>query len=260
MHGDDLVAIYGLVGLLGLAIGSFLNVVAYRVPEGKSVVSPPSACPACGTPIAHRDNIPVVSWLLLRGRCRVCGESISPRYPIVELATSAVFIGTAFVVGFVWTLPAYLWFVALTIVLTITDFDHFRLPNRILLPGTVGGVGLLAGGAALDDRISAIPEALASGASYFLLMLVIALLARGGFGFGDVKLAFSLGVFSGYGGWALTALAAFGGFFIGGIVSLLLIATRVRSRKDFIPFGPPMMLASWIAIIWGTQVLNWYLR
>ena len=255
-----MVAIYVLVGLLGLAIGSFLNVVAHRVPDGKSVVSPPSACPACGTPIARRDNIPVVSWLLLRGRCRVCSEPISTRYPIVELATGMAFIATAFVVGFVWTLPAYLWFVALTVGLTITDFDHFRLPNRILLPGTVAGVGLLTGGAALDGRISDIPEALASGAGYFLLMLVIALVARGGFGFGDVKLAFILGVFVGYDGWALTVLSAFGGFFIGGAVSILLIATRIRSRKDFIPFGPPMMLASWIAIVWGTQVLNWYLR
>ena len=162
-------------------------------------------------------------------------------------------------VGLVWTLPAHLWFVGLTITLVVTDFDHFRLPNRILLPGTAVGIGLLAAGAALDGRIGDLPEALAAGAAYFLVMLIIALVARGGFGFGDVKLSFVLGVFAGYGGWGLTALAAFGGFFIGGVSSMILIVTGIRGRKDFIPFGPPMMLAAWIAIVWGTSILDWYL-
>ena len=254
-----MVAIALLVGLLGLAIGSFLNVVAHRVPEGRSVVSPPSACPSCETPIAPRDNIPVVSWLVLRGRCRHCGEPISPRYMVVEVATALLFAATTLVVGVDWTLPAHLWFVGLTVVLIVTDFEHFRLPNRILLPGTVVGVVLLALGALLEGRIGDLPEALAAGAGYFILLLIVAIVARGGFGFGDVKLAFILGVFTGFGGWGLTALAAFGGFFIGGTTSLLLILTRIRSRKDYIPFGPPMMVAAWIAIAWGREIIDWYL-
>lgn len=248
-----------LVGLLGLAIGSFLNVVAHRVPDGRSVVSPPSACPSCGNAIAPRDNIPVVSWLLLRGRCRHCAEPISIKYPIVELATGLLFAGTTAVIGLVWALPAHLWFVALTTVLIVTDFEHFRLPNRIVFSGTVGGVVLLALGAVLDGRPGDLLEAGLAGAGYFTLMLLIALAARGGFGFGDVKLAFVLGVFTGYGGWGLTALAAFGGFFIGGVSSIVLILTGLRSRKDFIPFGPPMMVAAWIAITWGQEIIDWYL-
>lgn len=249
-----------LVGILGLAIGSFVNVVAYRVPEGLSVVSPASACPRCKSPIASRDNIPVISWLALRGRCRNCQEPISARYPIVEAGTAVLFVATAALIGPAWTLPAFLWFLSLTVVLILTDLDHFRLPNRIMLPGTVVGVVVLTGGAALDGRIGDIPEALASGVGYFALMLLIAIVARGGFGFGDVKLAFVLGVFTGYGGWGLTVLAAFGGFFIGGITSVVLIVTKVRSRKDFIPFGPAMMVASWVAITWGNSILDWYLR
>ena len=254
-----MVAVFVLVGLLGLAVGSFLNVVAHRVPEGRSVVAPPSACPSCESLISPRDNIPVVSWLLLRRKCRTCGEPISARYPIVELSTALLFVATLGSIGLVWSLPAHLWFVALTITLIVTDFDHFRLPNRILLPGTLVSIGLLATGAWFDGRIGDIPEALAAGAGYFGVMLVIALIAKGGFGFGDVKLAFVLGVFAGYGGWELAALAAFGGFFVGGVSSVVLIVTRIRGRKDFIPFGPPMMVAAWIAIVWGSEILDWYL-
>ena len=181
------------------------------------------------------------------------------RYPLVEASTAVLFILTTLFIGLVWALPAFLWFISLTIVLIMTDFDHFRLPNRILLPGTVVGVGLLIVGAALDGRLGDVPVALAAGAGYFLLMLLIAIVARGGFGFGDVKLAFILGVFAGYSGWETAALAAFGGFFIGGTTSILLIATRIRSRKDFIPFGPPMMVAAWVAIVWGSPIIDWYL-
>jgi leader peptidase (prepilin peptidase)/N-methyltransferase len=127
--------------LVGLIAGSFINVVGIRVPVGGSVVSPGSACPQCGHPIRPRDNIPVVSWLLLRGRCRDCGAPISVRYPIVELSTAVLFALTPVVVGVTWVLPAYLWFVGVTVVLTITDIDHKLIPNRILFPGiTVGAV------------------------------------------------------------------------------------------------------------------------
>ena len=221
---------------------------------------PPSAYPSCSALIRARDNVPVASWLLLRGRCRHCNEPISVRYPLVEAATAVLFVGTTALVGLVWSLPAHLWFVSLTMVLILTDLDHFWLPNRIMLPGTMVGVLLLAGGAGLDGRIGDIGEALASGGGYFGFMLIIALVARGGFGFGDVKLAFVLGVFTGYGGWGLTVLSAFGGFFIGGVTSVVLIVARIRSRKDFIPFGPPLMVASWIAIGWGRAILDWYLR
>ncbi len=248
-----------VAGLFGLLIGSFLNVVAYRVPLGRSVVSPPSACPACGRPIRPRDNIPVLSWLLLRGKCRQCGAAISPRYPIVEAATGILFAGTYLVIGAVWVLPAYLLFVGTTVALILTDLDHKRIPNRILYPATVAAVFLLALGAAADGRLDAVPRALAGGAIYFGILLLIALAARGGFGMGDVKLAFLLGTFLAFDSWATLWAGVFLAFLIGGGVSLLLLVTRRKGRKDAIPFGPPLMVGAWIAVVWGRQLVDWYM-
>lgn len=182
------------------------------------------------------------------------------RYPIVEAATAATFFATTLVVGLEWSLGAYLWFVSVTIVFILTDLDHHRLPNAIMIPGTIVGVVALGGGALADDRGGDYLEAIAAGTGYFLLMLLIALVARGGFGFGDVKLAFMLGMFAGYGGWPSAALAAFAGFMLGGVISLFLVVTRIKGRKDAIAFGPPMILGSWIAIVWGRSILDWYLR
>ncbi|HDL49882.1 MAG TPA: prepilin peptidase, partial [Actinobacteria bacterium] len=171
--------------LAGLVVGSFLNVVAYRTPLEQSVVSPPSACPHCGHRIRPWDNVPVVSWLLLRGRCRDCGEKISIRYPIVETGTAATFGATAWFIGEQWILIPYLWFAAVTIVLVLTDLDHHRIPNRILYPSTVLGLLLLVGGAFADRAAENLPRALAGGVAYLVLLFIIALVARGGFGMGD---------------------------------------------------------------------------
>lgn len=252
-------AAYAVAALFGLVIGSFLNVVAYRVPLDRSVVSPPSACPACGYRIRAYDNIPVVSWLLLRGRCRDCGASIAVRYPAVEAVTGALFAGTAWVIGFVWILPAYLWFAATTMVLNLTDFDHKRIPNRILYPATVVGVVLLAGGALADGEISRMPRALAGAAIYFTLLLVIALVARGGFGMGDVKLAVLLGTFLAFRSWQTLWAGIFLAFLTGGLVSLLLLVTGRKGRKDAIPFGPALIVGAWAAVAWGDRLVAWYL-
>lgn len=248
-----------VAGLFGLMIGSFLNVVAYRVPLGKSIVSPPSACPECGHPIRWHDNLPVVAWVLLRGRCRDCGTRISPRYPIVEAATGALFAGTYLVFGLVWVLPAYLVFVATTVVLVLTDLDHKRIPNAILYPATTAAVALLVLGAAGDGTLADVPRAVAGGAVYFGVLLAIALIARGGFGMGDVKLSFLLGTFLGYRSWGTLWSGIFLAFLIGGLVSLLLLITRRKGRKDAIPFGPPLIFGAWVAIVWGEQLVTWYL-
>src|SRR5436309_6749414 len=117
-------------GLLGLAVGSFLNVVIYRVPRKESVVRPRSRCPGCGTQLADRDNIPVVSWLLLRGRCRTCGEPISARYPLVELGTAALFVAAALRFGADWAVPGFLLFFASLLAISLTDLEHYIIPNR----------------------------------------------------------------------------------------------------------------------------------
>lgn len=247
-------------GVFGLVFGSFLNVVAYRVPLGRSVVNPPSACPACDSPVRPRDNLPVVSWLLLRGRCRDCGTRISGRYPLVEALTGLLFAATVGVIGVTWVLPAYLWFGAVTMVLILTDLDHKRIPNRILYPGTIAGLGLLTVGAALDGRLDVIPRGLLGAFGYFAALFLLAVIARGGFGFGDVKLAFMLGLFLTYQGWKQLGVGAFLAFLIGGVVSIGLLVSRKRGRKDAIPFGPSLVIGAWIGIAFGAEVADWYLN
>jgi leader peptidase (prepilin peptidase)/N-methyltransferase len=251
--------IIALAGLIGLLVGSFLNVIAHRVPHGLSVVRPASRCPKCGSEIRRRDNIPVLSWILLRGRCRDCSDPISVRYPIVELATAVLFAATAVVIGESWVLPAYLWFAALTLVLSLVDIDHKRLPNRILYPGTVVGGVLLAVGATADGDLSSLWRGLAGGFAYFAVLLLVALLARGGFGMGDVKLAFVLGLFAAFRSWETLFVAVFGAFVLGGLASVLLLLLTKASRKDAIPFGPWLVLGSWLAIAFGDSVAAWYL-
>ena len=244
---------------LGLLIGSFLNVVAYRVPAGSPVTSPPSSCRSCGHHIRARDNIPVVSWLLLRGRCRDCGAPISVRYPLVEAGSAVLFGLTALVVGVSWVLPAYLWFVAVALVLTLTDIDHKRIPNRILYPGTIVATALLAAGAALEGAWADLWRALGGGAAYFAFLLLVALAARGGFGFGDVKLALLLGEFTAFRGWDVLAAGVFLAFIMGGTLSLALLLSRRAGRKDMIPFGPAMVLGAFLAVAIGERLVSWYL-
>ena len=250
----------GIAGLFGLAFGSFMNVVVYRVPLGRSVVNPPSACPACDSPIRPRDNLPVVSWILLRGKCRDCREPISARYPIVEALTGLLFVVTVLIIGVVWVLPAYLWFDGVTMVLILTDLDHKRIPNRILYPGTVVGLVLLAGGALLDGGAGDFGRGALGGVFYFSGLFVLALIARGGFGFGDVKLAFMLGLFLGFRGWEHLLVGIFLAFFIGGVIAIALLLTRKKGRKDAVPFGPSLVLGAWIGIAYGLEIAEWYLR
>ncbi len=245
-------------GFVGLLIGSFVNVVAYRIPRDISVVRPPSECPSCGHEIRSRDNLPVVGWLMLRGRCRDCNAPISIRYPIVEAATAGTFAVAGALLGPVWVLPAYWWFGGVTIVLVLTDLDFKRIPNRILYPGTIVGTLLLGGGAALDGDLAQFGRALIGGGGYFSLLLLVALVARGGFGFGDVKLAALLGMFTAYRAWGSLFVAIFGSFVIGGLLSIALLASRRVGRKDAIPFGPSMVLGSYVGIAFGESLARWY--
>ncbi|NQV06743.1 prepilin peptidase [bacterium] len=245
--------------VLGLVFGSFLNVVAYRLPLGKSVSHPPSACPTCGHAIRARDNIPVLSWLILRGMCRDCATPISPRYAIVEVGTAGLFALTAWLIGEAWVLPAYWWFAAVGIVLTLTDLDHKRIPNRILIPGTIVGAVLLSVGAVLDGDPAALLRALGGGAAYFAGFLLLAIAARGGFGFGDVKLAFLLGGFLTYQSWRVLGVGVFAAFVVGGLVSVGLLIARKAGRRDAIAFGPAMVAGAWISVTWGEAIASWYL-
>jgi leader peptidase (prepilin peptidase)/N-methyltransferase len=180
------------------------------------------------------------------------------RYPIVEVISAGLFAVTPAVVGVSWVLPAYWWFVAVSLVLILTDLDHHRIPNRILYPGFVGGVVLLGIGSLLDGDGDALGRALLAGGAYFGGLFVVALIARGGLGFGDVKLAALLGVFTGYLSWGVVAVAAFGAIAIGGVVALGLLVAGRKGRKDTIPFGPPMVVGAYAALVVGQQIADWY--
>lgn len=261
-----------VVAVLGLLIGSFLNVVVYRVPRDLSVVRPRSACPGCGAPIGSRDNVPVVSWLLLRGRARCCGAPISVRYPLVEAATAAAFAGVALWRGWSWTLPAWWWFAAVSIALALIDLDTRRLPDALTLPSYPVGAALLAGGLLLDAVTAddgdvwpvLLRAALACAAVWvwFYVTFVVAnvIYGEGGFGYGDVKLSGVLGLYLGTLGWPSVLIGVFAGYLVGGVVGVLLLAFGAAGRRSRVPFGPFMLAGAWLAAVWGTPVADWYLR
>jgi leader peptidase (prepilin peptidase)/N-methyltransferase len=253
----------GLVGLVGLAVGSFLNVVVWRVPRGESVVSPPSACPRCGTPIRARDNVPVLSWLLLRGRCRDCRAPIARRYPLVEAGTGLLFVavtlGTGLEAPGVWLLPAYLYLAAISVALTLIDLDTHTLPNRIVLPSYPVVAVLLTLASWGTGDWAALLRAAIGGAVLWVFYFVLVLVYPRGMGFGDVKLAGILGMYLGWVGWGALVVGAFAAFVLGGVFSVALLALRRAGRKSGIPFGPWMLLGAAVGLVWGEQLWDLYL-
>lgn len=245
-----------VAGVLGLLIGSFLNVVIARVPAGESVVSPPSHCPSCDTPIAPRDNIPVLSWLLLRGRCRACAVRISPRYPLVEAGTAALFASTAWSVGPHADLAAHLVVVASFVALSLIDLDTKRLPDVIVLPAFAATTVLLAVAALVDDRWPDLGRAGLGAAIGLGLLGLIHLVAPRGLGFGDVKLAGVCGLLLGWHGLADVVLGLYGGFVLGAVVGGALIALgRARFGRS-IPFGPFLAAATLLTALVGGPVAD----
>ena len=249
-------------GVLGLAVGSFLNVVIHRVPRKESVVAPRSRCPQCDTPLSPRDNVPVVSWLLLRGKCRECGTSISIRYPLVELATAALFVAGALRFGASWELPAYLVLFASLLAISAIDLELYIIPNRIVYPTIAIALPLLALAAAAQHRWEPLQHALIGGAGAWTVLFVAHVASGGrGMGFGDVRLAFILGLFLGWLDpypYGHVFLGLFLGFALGSVVGLALMGLRLRTRKDHIPFGPFLAGGTVLAIFVGSPVLTAY--
>jgi leader peptidase (prepilin peptidase)/N-methyltransferase len=244
--------------VIGLIIGSFLNVVIWRVPRGESIVSPPSACPRCGTPIAPRDNVPVLSWLVLRGRCRHCSEPISARYPGVELLTGVLFALVAWRFDLTWQLPAYLYLAAVGVALAFIDLDHKRLPDVLTLPSIVVALALLALPALLDGAWDSWLRALLGGAALFAFYFLLLVVYPAGMGFGDVKLAASLGIYLAWLSWGILVLGGFLGFLLGALVGGALMLVGKAGRKTKVPFGPFMIVGAWVAILVGQPIVDWY--
>jgi leader peptidase (prepilin peptidase) / N-methyltransferase len=237
-------------GLFGLLIGSFLNVVIHRVPLGQSLVTPGSRCGSCEVAIAPYDNVPVVSWLLLRGRCRGCQAAISARYPLVELLTAVVFAAVVAARGFDSGLLLELPFAAVLVAVAAIDLDHRIIPNKILLPAAVWAVA-----AGLAVWTGFMPEALAAGAGAFAFLLLAALAYPAGMGMGDVKLAGVMGLYLGLD--VIPALAV--AFVAGTVIGLAMIAREGRSaRKKGVPFGPFLALGGIVGLLAGENLISLY--
>src|SRR4051794_32155705 len=220
--------------VIGLVIGSFLNVVIWRVPRDESLVRPGSHCPACGHPVRPRDNVPVVSWLLLRGRCRDCGARISARYPLVELLTGAVWAALTLRIGADSALPAYLYLGALGVALALIDLDVRRLPDVLVLPSYVVGLALLAIPAVVHDDPGAYVRAVLGMAAMFGAFFLLVVAYPKGMGFGDVKLAGVLGMYLGFLSWGVLVVGGFLGFALGAVVGGALMVAQRAGRKSAI--------------------------
>jgi leader peptidase (prepilin peptidase)/N-methyltransferase len=241
-----------LAALFGAIIGSFLNVVAYRLPRGESLSHPPSRCPRCGHAVKPYDNVPVLSWLLLRGRCRHCGEPISKRYPIVEAGTALLCALVVVVKGADEDAVLGIVFVLLLVPITLIDLDHRIIPNKITYPGCVIALVLVA----IIDPGSLLGHVIAGVAAGGALLAVI-LIRPGGMGLGDAKLSLMMGLFLG----RAVGPAMFAGMIAGSLVGAIIIA-RVgmeKGRKTKIPFGPYLAFGGLVGLFVGDAIVDWYL-
>ncbi len=241
-----------LSALLGLMVGSFVNVVVVRLPAGRGLWGPRSACVACGTTIAWHDNIPLLSFVALRGRCRTCGVTISWRYPIVEAVTGGLFVLAYLTLGLGTNLAVAFVLLPTLVAITAIDLEHQIVPDKITLPGIVAG---LAANVAcqhvpwLDSLIG-----IAVGGGVFLLII---LASRGGMGGGDMKLGAMLGAFL---GWKIVLLSILVAVVFGGAVAVALLASGAKGRKEPIPFGPFLATGGALGLLWGERVITWYMN
>lgn len=260
--------LFALAGLFGMVIGSFLNVVAYRVPAGISLLRE-SRCPSCDAPVRPWQNVPVLSWLALRGRCASCRKPVSVRYPVVELVTGALFAAIAVLLPWqqiapslaagVCVLLAFWWFAGSSVALTLIDLDTKRLPDVIVLPGYAVGVSLLTLACLLGADWWALLRAGMGAAILFGLYALLWLIRPGAMGMGDVKLAGLVGLHLGWLGWAAVAVGAIAAFILGGLYGAGLLATRRAGRRTALAFGPWMVVGAWTGALAGTAITQLYL-
>ncbi len=258
--GAEQVAIAVVALVLGAAVGSFLNVVIHRLPAGESVVAPRSRCPSCRRAIAWYDNLPVVSWLVLRGRCRACRAPISARYPIVEALTALVAVALALRHGPTLAFLGSFYFACALLALTYIDLDHQILPDRITLPGIVVGLALAALAPGSERWVALQSSLVGVAAGGGILWLVAwsyhALTGREGMGGGDVKLLAMIGAFLGWKGVLLTLLLA---SLLGSAIGVAIMIRQRADAKLAIPFGPFLALGALVTLFWGDRIVAWYI-
>jgi leader peptidase (prepilin peptidase)/N-methyltransferase len=244
--------VVAIAGLTGAVAGSFLNVVVCRLPRGESLVTPRSRCPRCGAPVRPRDNVPVLSWLALSGRCRQCGERISIRYPLIEAVTAMVFAAIVLVQGLDPDLVLLLPFAAMLVAVAAIDLEHRIVPNKILLPMALYGVA-----ASALVRIGELPELLIAGGAAFTGLLLAALAYPAGMGMGDVKLAGVMGLYLG----ASVTPALLVAFATGALVGIVIVSREgAGARKRGVPFAPFLSLGGIVGVLAGSQLIDLYVN
>ena len=237
---------------VGLIVGSFLNVCIYRIPRGASIVFPSSYCSCCGCRIKAWDLIPLLSYIRLKARCCFCGGRISPAHPIVELFTALLFTAAYLRFGISTLLIKALFLISVFIVISFIDLEHYIIPDKIIIFALFAGMSLV-----IFTREPAIISALAGAISAALFLLVLALGSRGGMGGGDIKLAAVIGLCL---GWPVGVIAVLLGCLLAGLVGLVLILTKVKSRKDILPFAPFLAAGALIMFCSGSKILYWYYK
>jgi leader peptidase (prepilin peptidase)/N-methyltransferase len=261
-----LTAVYSIIFFIfGAALGSFLNVVVDRLPQGGSLLFPSSHCPECDRSLARRDMIPIISYLFLRGRCRYCGASIPQRLLWVELGTGMLFTLLYLYYNLTWELALVIVYSSILVVLLVIDLEQKILPNKIVYPGialafTVSCFGTIFGFqpasiAQLGFSLWVV-DSVIGAITGFILLFIIAMIFKGGMGWGDVKLAGMIGMIVGF---PLIFIALFIAIVLGGLVAGFLLITRIKKRKEAIPFGPFLAAATIITLLWGEVILKWYL-
>lgn len=248
-------SLYFIVGIVGALIGSFLNVCIYRLPRGGSILWPGSHCPACGKAIAFYDNIPVLSYLFLVGRCRACRVPIPVRYPIVEAANAIGYLVILWTFGSNWTAVLYALLYSALLVVTGTDLTHKIIPNVITLPGI--GMGLLGAATVLPVGIinALLGVAVGGGILWALAWASPYLFGKEGMGGGDIKLLAMIGAFL---GWKATLLTIMIGSLSGSVIGVSLIALGFLKRNEYLPFGPFLVFGALLSMFYAEPLLNWY--
>jgi leader peptidase (prepilin peptidase) / N-methyltransferase len=250
-----------ILGIMGAAFGSFINVVADRLPENRSLLGPPSHCDACQRRLSPLDLVPVFSYLFLRGRCRYCGAKIPLQVLLVELGCG---LWTAFLFwykGPTWDFVIIAFYSYIYIAIALIDLKHQLILNKIIFPGLV--VALAISPFFIKNELPhtslvswGVLNALIGAAAGFIFLLIPALVTRGGMGFGDVKMAALIGLTTGF---PEVFVAVLGGIVMGGLVAIILLALKIKKRKEVIPFGPFLSIASIISLVWGAQILDAWL-
>jgi leader peptidase (prepilin peptidase)/N-methyltransferase len=252
--------VFFVVFVLGSLIGSFLNVCIYRLPRNLSVIFPSSRCPSCSIPIKAHDNIPLLSFLLLRGKCRYCKKRISLRYPLVEALNALLYVLVLWRFGLGWHTPVLFAFCSAMIVITFIDLDFQIIPDTITIPGIP--IGLIAASLVLPDPFDrssilglsgALIGLFTGGATFY----AIAVLSKGGMGGGDIKMMAMVGSFM---GWKSALLTTFAGSLLGSCVGMFLMVVKGKGRKTKVPFGPFLAAGSLISLFYGQEILSLYLR